>query len=99
MPMAFDLAAIFAGSYHLGPLIVLTREVADQTGKTGRVEFPSKEAFLMSKQPTTLGQLAELVGGRIHGNSQLAIVGAAVLGEVVDGEITLVDHVDRLKTL
>jgi UDP-3-O-[3-hydroxymyristoyl] glucosamine N-acyltransferase len=54
---------------------------------------------MMSKTPSTLGQLAELVGGRIHGNSQLAINGAAVLGEVVAGEITLVDHVDRLKKL
>ena len=53
----------------------------------------------MSKTPTTLGQLADLVGGRVHGNSQLTIDGAAVLGEVVNGEITLVDHVDRLKTL
>src|SRR4029079_14968671 len=53
----------------------------------------------MSKTPTTLAQLAELVGGRVHGNSQLVIDGAAVLGEVVVGEITLVDHVDRLKTL
>src|SRR5689334_10729481 len=53
----------------------------------------------MSKTPTTLAQLAELVGGRIHGNSQLVIDGAAVLGEVVVGEITLVDHVDRIKSL
>ena len=53
----------------------------------------------MNKTPTTLGQLAKLVGGRIHGNSQLALDGAAVLGEVVAGEITLVDHVDRFKKL
>src|SRR5262245_56251446 len=53
----------------------------------------------MSKQPTTLGQLAELVGGRALGDSNLAIHGAAVLADVVAGEITLVDHVDRLKKL
>jgi UDP-3-O-[3-hydroxymyristoyl] glucosamine N-acyltransferase len=53
----------------------------------------------MHKTLITLGQLAELVGGRVHGDSQLAIIGAAVLGEVVAGEITLVDHVDRLKRL
>src|SRR4051794_1237254 len=53
----------------------------------------------MRKTPTTLGHLAELVSGRIHGDSQLPIEGAAVLAEVVPGQITLVDHVDRLKTL
>ncbi len=53
----------------------------------------------MNKQPTPLGQLARLVGGRVHGDAQLVIHGAAVLGEVVTGEITLVDHVDRLKKL
>jgi UDP-3-O-[3-hydroxymyristoyl] glucosamine N-acyltransferase len=53
----------------------------------------------MNKTPTTLGQLAKLVGGRVHGDSQLTIDGAAVLGEVVAGEITLVDHVDRFKKL
>ena len=53
----------------------------------------------MSKQATTLGQLAELVGGHVQGDSNLTICGAAVLGEVADGEITLVDHADRLKQL
>jgi len=53
----------------------------------------------MSKRTTTLGQLAELVGGRLQGDSQLAIHGAEVLGEVANGEITLIDHVDRLKHL
>jgi UDP-3-O-[3-hydroxymyristoyl] glucosamine N-acyltransferase len=53
----------------------------------------------MSKQSTTLGQLAELVGGRLHGDPQLVIRGAAVLGEVATDEITLVDHVDRVKQL
>lgn len=53
----------------------------------------------MSKQPTILGQLAELVGGRVLGDPKLTIHGAAVLADVVAGEITLVDHVDRLKKL
>ncbi len=53
----------------------------------------------MSKLSTTLGHLAELVGGRHHGDPQLAIHGAAVLGEVARGEITLVDHVDRIRQL
>src|SRR4051794_17602085 len=53
----------------------------------------------MNKTPTALGQLAELVGGRLQGDPRLTICGAAVLGEVVAGEITLVDHVDRLKKL
>jgi UDP-3-O-[3-hydroxymyristoyl] glucosamine N-acyltransferase len=53
----------------------------------------------MSKTSTTLGQLAELVGGRVQGDPKLLVHGAAVLGEVVAGEITLVDHVDRLKKL
>ncbi len=53
----------------------------------------------MNKTPTTLGQLAELVGGRVLGNPNVTIHGASVLSDVVAGEITLVDHVDRLKKL
>jgi UDP-3-O-[3-hydroxymyristoyl] glucosamine N-acyltransferase len=53
----------------------------------------------MSKRTTTLGQLADLVGGRIQGDSQLQICGAEVLGEAAAGEITLVDHADRVKHL
>jgi UDP-3-O-[3-hydroxymyristoyl] glucosamine N-acyltransferase len=53
----------------------------------------------MSKRTTTLGQLAELVGGRVQGDSHLPICGAEVLGEVAAGEITLVDHQDRMKHL
>ena len=53
----------------------------------------------MSKRSTTLGQLAELVGGRVQGDSQLPICGANVLAEVVAGEVTLVDHPDRMKLL
>jgi UDP-3-O-[3-hydroxymyristoyl] glucosamine N-acyltransferase len=53
----------------------------------------------MTNRTTTLGQLAELVGGRIHGEPQLPIHGAEILAEVAANEITLVDHVDRLKHL
>lgn len=53
----------------------------------------------MHNRSTTLGELANLVGGRLHGDPQRTLHGAAVLGEVVDGEITLVDHPDRLKEL
>lgn len=53
----------------------------------------------MSKRTTLLGDLAELVGGHIHGDSQLPIHGAAVLADVAAGEITLVDHPDRMKLL
>ena len=53
----------------------------------------------MHKRSTTLGHLAALVGGRIQGDPQLPIHGAEVLGEVAAGEITLVDHADRLKQL
>jgi UDP-3-O-[3-hydroxymyristoyl] glucosamine N-acyltransferase len=53
----------------------------------------------MSKRATTLGQLAELVGGRIQGDSGLEIQGAEILKEVAAGEITFIDHADRLKHL
>jgi UDP-3-O-[3-hydroxymyristoyl] glucosamine N-acyltransferase len=63
------------------------------------VSSRSKEAFLMSNLSTTLGRLAELVGGQLQGDSQLVIHGAEVLAEVAAGQITLVDHADRLKLL
>ena len=53
----------------------------------------------MSNRSTTLGQLAVLVSGSVQGDSQLAIRGAEVLGEVAANEITFVDHVDRLRQL
>ncbi|MFO0789293.1 MAG: UDP-3-O-(3-hydroxymyristoyl)glucosamine N-acyltransferase [Pirellulales bacterium] len=53
----------------------------------------------MPSRSATLAQLAELVGGRVVGDAQVSIFGAAVLGEVGSGEITFVDHVDRLKQL
>jgi UDP-3-O-[3-hydroxymyristoyl] glucosamine N-acyltransferase len=53
----------------------------------------------MSKRSTTLGHLAELVGGRVQGDPTIAIHDAAVLGEVGAGEITFVDQPERLKQL
>jgi UDP-3-O-[3-hydroxymyristoyl] glucosamine N-acyltransferase len=53
----------------------------------------------MSDRPTTLGELAELVGGEVVGNSTTPIHGAAVLSEVGPGQITLADHPERLKQL
>jgi UDP-3-O-[3-hydroxymyristoyl] glucosamine N-acyltransferase len=53
----------------------------------------------MSDRSTTLGQLAELVGGRVIGNASITIHAASVLSEVADGEITFIDHADRLKLL
>ncbi|HEX3599992.1 MAG TPA: UDP-3-O-(3-hydroxymyristoyl)glucosamine N-acyltransferase [Lacipirellulaceae bacterium] len=51
----------------------------------------------MPSRSTTLGQLAKLVGGCIHGDPQLQIIGATVISEAAAGEITFVDHADRLK--
>lgn len=45
--------------------------------------------------PTTLGELATLVGGRLNGSPSIEIRGAAILDVSVAGEITLVDHADR----
>lgn len=47
----------------------------------------------------TLGQLATLVGGRLQGDGELPIQGAAPLGDVRAGEITLVDGTQRLAEL
>jgi UDP-3-O-[3-hydroxymyristoyl] glucosamine N-acyltransferase len=53
----------------------------------------------MSERSMTLGRLADLVGGRVHGDAGIAIHGSAVLREVAAGEITLVDHADRVRQL
>jgi UDP-3-O-[3-hydroxymyristoyl] glucosamine N-acyltransferase len=53
----------------------------------------------MSRRTTTLGQLAELVGGHVVGDSLTAINSAAVLREVAAGEITFIDQAERLKQL
>jgi UDP-3-O-[3-hydroxymyristoyl] glucosamine N-acyltransferase len=53
----------------------------------------------MSRRSTTLGQLAELVGGRLDGDRNTTIQAAAVLSEVATGEITFIDQPERLKQL
>src|SRR6476646_6842937 len=57
------------------------------------------ESHSMSNRLTTLGQLAALVNGRVLGDTSTQVQGADVLREVAAGEITLVDHVDRIKRL
>ncbi|MEM8946112.1 MAG: UDP-3-O-(3-hydroxymyristoyl)glucosamine N-acyltransferase [Planctomycetota bacterium] len=49
--------------------------------------------------PTTLAQLAELVQGRLSGNGDLPISGAATLETVESDQITLADHADRIAEL
>jgi len=53
----------------------------------------------MTNRSTTLGQLAELVSGKVLGDPATPIHGAAGLGEVEAGQITLIDHADRVKRL
>ena len=53
----------------------------------------------MSERTATLGELADLVGGRVEGDPRVVIRGAAPLGTVEAGEITLVDRPERLKDL
>jgi UDP-3-O-[3-hydroxymyristoyl] glucosamine N-acyltransferase len=42
-----------------------------------------------------LSELARLVGGRVVGDGDLPITGAAVLGEAQPGQITLIDQVEK----
>ena len=49
--------------------------------------------------PTTLADLATLVGGRLCGAGALVIADAAILDVAMSGEITLVDHADRATLL
>src|SRR5918994_4144763 len=53
----------------------------------------------MATQSTTLGELAALVGGKVHGNAATIVRGASTLGEVTEGEITIVDQPERVKQL
>lgn len=53
----------------------------------------------MSDRATTLSELAKLVDGRIVGDGTLVVRGAATLANVVAGEITLVDKVEKIKRL
>jgi len=47
----------------------------------------------------TLGELAALVGGELHGDPDLPLTGAAPLATAVAGEITLVDSPERARKL
>lgn len=49
--------------------------------------------------PTTLAQLAQLVDGRLTGEGDLPIAGAATLDVVTCDQITLADHADRAAEL
>jgi UDP-3-O-[3-hydroxymyristoyl] glucosamine N-acyltransferase len=49
--------------------------------------------------PTTLGELARLIGGALWGDASLQLTGAATLGLARSGEITLADHPDRDREL
>ena len=53
----------------------------------------------MATQSTILGELAALVGGKVHGNAATIVHGAATLGEVTEGQITIVDQPERVKQL
>jgi UDP-3-O-[3-hydroxymyristoyl] glucosamine N-acyltransferase len=53
----------------------------------------------MSERATTLGQLAELVGGELRGEPRLPILGAAALADVAPGQITLIDRPERIAQL
>lgn len=54
---------------------------------------------MSSDRATTLGQLAELVGGRLEGDAALEILGAATLSEVEAGQITFIDQPERARQL
>jgi UDP-3-O-[3-hydroxymyristoyl] glucosamine N-acyltransferase len=49
--------------------------------------------------PTTLGELARLVGGDLRGDARIELTGAATIDVARPGEITLADHPDRARGL
>jgi UDP-3-O-[3-hydroxymyristoyl] glucosamine N-acyltransferase len=49
--------------------------------------------------PTTLGELARLVGGDLRGDARIALTGAATIDVARSGEVTLADHPDRARGL
>jgi UDP-3-O-[3-hydroxymyristoyl] glucosamine N-acyltransferase len=53
----------------------------------------------MNELSTTLGELAELAGGRLIGDPALPIRGAAVLADVESGQITFIDRPERAAQL
>jgi hypothetical protein len=52
-----------------------------------------------SSMPTTLGELARLVGGDLRGNAAIQLTGAATIDVAGPGHITLADHADRGRSL
>ncbi|MBA4106267.1 MAG: UDP-3-O-(3-hydroxymyristoyl)glucosamine N-acyltransferase [Pirellula sp.] len=49
--------------------------------------------------PTTLGELARLVGGDLRGDARIPLTGAATIDVARSGEVTLADHPDRARGL
>lgn len=49
--------------------------------------------------PTTLGELARLVGGDLRGDANIPLTGAATTDVARSGEVTLADHPDRARGL
>jgi UDP-3-O-[3-hydroxymyristoyl] glucosamine N-acyltransferase len=47
----------------------------------------------------TLGELALLVGGQVVGRDDMAVQGAATLRDALPGQITMIDSVDRIRSL
>lgn len=73
-------------------LLLAWQDTAELTPRSEPSMNPQHEQPLQA----TLESLALLVGGRLIGDGQTPITGAAPLGEALSGQITLVDHVDRL---
>jgi UDP-3-O-[3-hydroxymyristoyl] glucosamine N-acyltransferase len=53
----------------------------------------------MKNRATTLGELAELVGGKVVGDAATVVRGAAVLRDAQAGDITFIDQAERLKEI
>lgn len=49
--------------------------------------------------PTTLGELARLVGGDLRGDARIQLSGAATTDVARNGEVTLADHPDRARAI
>lgn len=56
------------------------------------VALPNSQVEGNPPMTTTLRELAELVGGRLVGDGDLTITGAAILRDALPGEITLADN-------
>jgi UDP-3-O-[3-hydroxymyristoyl] glucosamine N-acyltransferase len=77
----------------------MTYKATISTRRESIYDSSKKVMTTMSRRATTLGQLAELIGGRIVGGQSTVITAAAVLSEVAAGEITFIDQPGRLKQL